>query len=533
MAVIPGMSDYSGSSPFHPGITLVLSCLSMISIYSIGLVVYNVYFHPLAKYPGPKSMAATRIPNMYMVASGQAHQEITRLHERYGPVVRVAPNELSFVTNGEAWKPIYGSRPGHGQKPKDALFYQETIDNFPSIISSNDADHTRFRRSLSHAFSDSSLRGQEPIIKGYVDLLIQRLHETINRGRISVDVVSWYNFTTFDIIGDLAFGEPFNCLQNSNYHPWVSMIFAGIKAGAIISLVRRVPYLEPLKRLFTPKKLMHARLDHQRLTKEKVQIRMGKSNDRPDFFANILKQKDPSKTFSEGELYSNADLLIIAGSETTATLLSGATYLLLRNPRAFAKLKEEVRGAFNSDADVTLDACNQLAYLQACLNEALRMYPPVPVGLPRIIDAQGDTIDGHFVPGGTTVSVSHMATYYSEENFKDAKHFIPERHLDDHRFASDNKNALQPFSFGPRNCIGRKYGPLCVLAVAKTLLTFFFFSLAYVEMRLILARMIINFEMELAEPGFDWINQKVYKLWEKPPLMLKLIPRDLAISEKA
>lgn len=350
-------------------------------------------------------MAATRIPNMYMVVSGQIHQEITKLHEKYGPIVRVSPNELSFVTNGEAWKPIYGTRPGHSQKPKNTIFYQPPIDGFPNIILSNDTDHTRFRRSLSHAFSDSSLRGQEPIIKGYVDLLIQRLHETTRSGTIPVDIVSWYNFTTFDIIGDLAFGEPFSCLQNSSYHPWVSMIFAGVKAGTMISVVRRIPYLEPLKKLFTPKKLMDARLYHQRLTKEKVRIRMGKSNDRPDFFANVLKQKDPSKTFSEGELHSNADILIVAGSETTATLLSGVTYLLLRSPHAFFKLKEEVRGAFKSDADVTLEACNQLVYLQACLNEALRMYPPVPVGLPRIIDAQGDTIDGNFVPGGVSLTI--------------------------------------------------------------------------------------------------------------------------------
>lgn len=72
------------------------------------------------------------------------------------------------------------------------------------------------------------------------------------------------------------------------------------------------------------------------------------------------------------------------------------------------------------------------------------------------------------------------------------------------------------------------------LAVSNALLTLIlFFSLAYVEMRLILARMIINFEMELAEPDFDWIDQKVYNLWEKPPLMLKLLPRDIAKSEKA
>lgn len=127
-----------------------------------------------------------------------------------------------------------------------------------------------------------------------------------------------------------------------------------------------------------------------------------------------------------------------------------------------------------------------------------------------------------------------MATYYSEKNFKDAKRFIPERHLDDPRFASDNKNALQPFSFGPRNCIGRKYRSPCSVGHLNALLTFvLFFSLAYVEMRLILARMIVNFEIELAEPDLDWTDQNVYNLWEKPPLMLNLIPRDMANSEKA
>ncbi|KAJ5919048.1 hypothetical protein N7466_009991 [Penicillium verhagenii] len=507
------MAKYAPTLPFRSGITLLASVLLLIPIYVIGLIIYNVYFHPLAKYPGPKSMAATRIPNMRMVAAGEAHRLIPQLHEKYGPVVRVAPNELSFTTSGEAWKPIYGTRPGHSQKPKNYLFYQEPIGNVPNIINSNDADHTRFRRSLSHAFSDSSLRGQEPIIKGYVNLFIQRLHEITKGGSTPVDIVSWYNFTTFDVIGDLAFGEPFNCLENSDYHPWVSMIFAGVKAGALIGLIRRVPYLEHLKKYLAPRKLLAAKMDHEKLTMEKVQVRMGKSNERPDFFANILTQKDPAKAFSEGELYSNASLLIIAGSETTATLLAGVTYLLLRSPHALTKLNEEVRGAFKSDEDATLEACNQLSYLQACLTEALRMYPPVPVGLPRVIDSQGDMIDGNWVPGGITVSVSHIATYNSEGNFKDAKQFMPERHLDDPRFASDNKDSMQPFSFGPRNCIGR--------------------NLAYVEMRMILARMIINFDMELAEPHLDWMDQKTYNLWEKPPLMLNLIPRDLAISEKA
>ncbi|KAJ5768975.1 hypothetical protein N7520_003534 [Penicillium odoratum] len=458
-------------------------------------------------------MAATRIPNVRMVSSGMAHRVMTDLHEKYGPVVRIGPNELSFVTNGDAWKPIYGTRPGHGQKAKDQDFYHLDIDGCSNIVSANDVDHTRFRRALSHAFSDSSLRGQEPIIQGYIDLLMQRLREISHGGTTPVNIVNWFNFTTFDIIGDLSFGEPFDCLANSDYHPWVRMIFEGVKAGAIIGAMYRVPYLKPLANLLTPKSLIESQLDHRRLTKEKTQIRMGKTNERPDFFANILKQKDPSKAFSEGELYSNANVLIIAGSETTATLLSGVTYLLLKNPHTLAKLKAEVRGAFKSDAEVNLELCNQLPYLQACLTEGLRLYPPVAIGLPRIMDAQGDTVEGNWVPGGVIVSISHAATYASENNFKDAKHFIPERHLDDPRFASDNRNALQPFSFGPRNCIGR--------------------NLAYVEMRLMLARTIVNFDMELAEPNVDWMDQKSYTLWDKPPLMLKLTPSDVGKLEEA
>lgn len=363
-------------------------------------MIYNVYFHPLAKFPGPKSNAATRIPYMYMTMTGNLPHTVKALHNKYGPVVRTAPDELSFITDGQDWKAIYGTRPGHSQKQKDFSFYQDGIDGHPNIIRSNDADHSRFRRLLSHAFSDNSLRGQEPIIQGYVDLLIRRLREMSESDK-PVDLVSWYNFTTFDVIGDLAFGEPFNCLSNSNYHPWVKMVFDNVKAGTLAMMSRRLAGAKLLDFLI-PKSLIAAKESFDNLTKEMVDERVKKSNDRPDFFANILKHNSTAKGFSHGELYSNTSILIIAGSETTATLLSGATYLLMRNPEVMAKLQEEIWGTFKSDAEINLESCNNLRYINAVLTEALRLYPPVPVGLPRWVDAQGDTVAGEFVPGGVS-----------------------------------------------------------------------------------------------------------------------------------
>ncbi|KAA8641482.1 uncharacterized protein ATNIH1004_001947 [Aspergillus tanneri] len=186
-------------------------------------------YRPLAIAVAETSYPAVLVAGL-AVGLGRIPQTIRDLHVKYGKVIRIAPDELSFV-DGDAWKPIYGTRPGHGQKPKDVRVFPPTANNVPSIIQSNDADHSRFRRLLSHAFSGNN-RGQEPIVRGYIDLLIQRLHENANDENKPVDMVSWYNYTTFDVIGDLAFGEPFGCLEESRYHPWGDTIAGNGFLGA-------------------------------------------------------------------------------------------------------------------------------------------------------------------------------------------------------------------------------------------------------------------------------------------------------------
>lgn len=299
-------------------------------------------------------MAATRLPYMRKILAGQFAQDIRTLHQKYGDVVRIAPDELSFI-NGDAWKAIYGTRLGHGQKRKDSRFYPPTAGNAPSIISSNDADHSRFRRLLSHAFSDSALRGQEPIIQKYVDLLMERLRQNADNGTRALDLVKWYNFTTFDIIGDLAFGESFDCLKNSTYHQWVSFIFSHVRLGAYTNVARRFPGCNFILPLITPKRVIEQRNQMMEMNREKIKSRLEKTNERPDFFANILKHQGTDKGFSFAEMVTNGSTLIVAGSETTATLLSGVTYLLLKHPMVLSKLQREVRETFATGKDITLD----------------------------------------------------------------------------------------------------------------------------------------------------------------------------------
>ena len=222
--------------------------------------------------------------------------------------------------------------------------------------------------------------------------------------------------------------------------------------------------------------------------------RLGDSkSDRKDFIYYILKQGE-HYDLSQDEVIVNAALFMcefsmplvclclisdsVAGSETTASALSALTNFLLRHPHCYTKLKNEVRSKFNSEEEITLSAMEDLPYMNACLEETMRMFPPAPIGFLRTIQEQGDVIDGHKLPGGvsneicstyghvrkaniweTAVSVSTWCASHSSDNFKDPDNFVPERWLGDPQYHSDKKLASRPFSLGPRGCIGKEYVP--------------------------------------------------------------------------
>ncbi|KAK0724599.1 putative cytochrome P450 monooxygenase [Lasiosphaeris hirsuta] len=492
---------------FLNGLGLVALLTTAYLVYTF---VYNLYFHPLAKFPGPILLRGTRLGFIWKEVKGTLPLEMLDLHRRYGPVVRIAPDELAF-SDAEAWKDIYGHKAE--ELPKARMFYRSKAQP-PSIVTEDRENHAMLRRSIAPSFSDRALRDQEPIIGSYVDLLIKRLREsavdphrrdpiTGLQANAPLDMMSWYNWCTFDIIGDLAFGEPFGCLEKGKQDPWVAAIFGTIRTSLILHATKLLGLewilIPILKQVFKSRKL------HALRTQEKLERRMAMEADRPDLIEGLLKKKDEWNISME-RLNINASTFIIAGSETTATLLSGLTYLLLKNPEALKQLTEEIRSAFSSEEEITLTSVSKLEYTMACINEGLRCYPPVPIGMPRIVPKGrgGVKIAGKFVPDNTTVSVWNWATYHLESNWTDPFSYRPERFLHDPRYAGDKLDSLQPFSLGPRNCVGR--------------------GLAIAEMRLILAKIIFNFDMEYVDTDKDWLDQKIFLLWDKPALNVYLTP---------
>jgi cytochrome P450 len=142
------------------------------------------------------------------------------------------------------------------------------------------------------------------------------------------------------------------------------------------------PVVKRLGSLIIPVKLVAARKEFHVWVKKSTLTRCEQETQRADFMSEILLHRaddikgekvDGSSSLTMGEITSNATTFLTAGTETSATALSSATYQVLSNPPVHAKLKSEIRSTFSSSDDITLDGVNKLPYLLAVIHEAMRI----------------------------------------------------------------------------------------------------------------------------------------------------------------
>ena len=509
------LKDGLGASPTKNSVLLLVSlvskcssrtfcridCLLQYAIYYSAWTIYHIFLHPLNKYPGPVLCKFSRIPIARSTWNGEEHSWRYNLHVKYGSIVRISPNALSF-SDPKAWADVHGFKKNVPMKDPEA--YQEAPNGCRNLFAEpNDEKHRFQRKIFTHAFSDRALKEQEPLFSKYTDVLVDRIKRTVQaEPNTPFDIVKLLNFTTFDIMADLCFGESLGLLQSADYTPWVTMLLRAFKMGARI---RAVTYFEPFNTIlkhWKPKKVEEIRWEHFNFSAERVNKRLAASVDRPDIWGLVLTNQEKGNGLSLGLMHTNAGLFMGAGTETTATELSGLMYYLLMNPTCLRNLVQEIKTAFPSKEDMSMEKIAQLPYLHACVEEGLRMFPPVPGSLPRVVPRGGTTIVGEHIPEGVNVSIPHFASY--RLHFADAFSFRPERWLPNAppEFTSDVKGALQPFSHGPRNCLGK--------------------NMAYHEMRMVLVNLLYNFDFELAPGMEDWASRlRSFAVWEKDELLVQ------------
>jgi cytochrome P450 len=320
-------------------------------------------------------------------------------------------------------------------------------------------------------------------------------------------------------MGDICFAEPFGCLDQESGTEWSTSVIKVFVAATWTQGIRRLSgvgtWLESLTiKLLVPKEAATWREVHLNNSREKTVRRLADPDrDHTDFIYHILNNES-KKSLSQTEIILNMALFISAGTDTTATALTGWTYFLCTHPNVYTRLVTEVREAFETITDIKWERVRELQYLTATLNEALRLFPPSPASQQRVVPKGGATIDGYYVPAGTTVAVPPWVATHSKLNFHEPDMFKPERWLGENKeFSNDHLSASLPFGTGPRVCIGK--------------------NLAYLEMQLIASNLLWSFDMKLDSDEFKEKNEvwgldgqmkpmKVFHSMTKPPLWVRL-----------
>ncbi|KAG9776578.1 benzoate 4-monooxygenase cytochrome-like protein P450, partial [Aureobasidium melanogenum] len=478
-----------------------------VAVLVVSYFVRNYFYHGLNKYPGPVLAGFTDWWRFFDVLGRRPDITHLKLHRQYGDIVRLGPNTLSFA-NPKALKTIYGLNKGFTKSG----FYpvQQSVSKgkrLPSLFSTTDESyHANLRRSVNNAFSMSQLVQYEPAVTETVEVFLNQTDKLYAKPGQVCDFAQWLQYFAFDVIGQITYskrhgfveknedidgmvgylGRLFSYVAPVGQMPWLDLLFL---KNPLVLLLDRLG----VKLFAFPVTTFAVQRMSERLSEMQSQGRE-KGTEKPDLLSMFLKaQTDRPEFMTDQRVLTMAVSMAFAGSETTAISLAAVFYYLLRNPRCYQRLMQELDDAVREGriqnrptGAVTWAESQQLPYLDACIKEAFRMHPAAGLPLERVTPPQGIEIDGHFIPGGTIVGCNAWVIHKREEVFgSNVDSYIPERWLDVSKEQLKEMNGtLFQFGAGARTCIGK--------------------NISLLEMYKLIPAFLRRFEVQFDDPSRDW-----------------------------
>ncbi|KAI0023694.1 benzoate 4-monooxygenase cytochrome P450 [Xylariomycetidae sp. FL0641] len=460
---------------------------------------YNLYLHPLRHVPGPFWARASAIPSWYYTYTGKRHIWLWQLFQIHGKRIRVAPNLVLFC-DPKADADIYGMK----SNVRRSKFYEALTNDWREQTTLNTidpAEHARRRKMLNTAFTDVSVHTAAAFISQHIDRWHQIMlgeHDSTTEWSATVDLGERMDYLVFDIMGDLSFGRSFDT-KEAGRNPLKEIPDTTIKFFEFVYPMARSPllgllvWLKPrgldwLLSLATPQAVQQfdsfmADSVVKRLQLYERQKKIPEHERRRDLLYFLCQAHDPSSghsAYTEDELRAEACLFIIAGSDTTTASLSSIFWYLVRAPRCYQKLIDELGRTFKTAEEVVhgpkLMSCT---YLRACIDEGMRLVPGGPCEASREVLSGGLQILNDHYPQGTIVGTVPWCTSRNEDVYGDPGVFRPERWIVDkaagvtQEMVAEIRANFHPFLTGPGACAGKNIALTeLMLVVAKTLLRF-------------------------------------------------------------
>lgn len=321
--------------------------------------------------------------------SGDIHRILLDLHNKYGPIVRIAPNELSYI-DPRAMKDIYQNPRIH----RAGVWFPRRPNEPTTIMGADEEAHAKYKKAFLGGFTEKAVREHTNVLDRYVGLMISKFKESCSassKGAV-VDIIDWLNMVTFDVSGDLSFGSSFGSTQQGKAHPWVDISNQFGKGIALMASLNFYPGVVKLLKDLMPKKAMENLKYHKQLTVEKLAERLEATADCKDFVQSVLDYNDTAqdkgKQLTRTQIEGNTPVILFAGSETTSSAIGSVLWYLLKSAKWLKQAQADVRAAFSTEADITMASLAKRDILTAVISEGLRLGSTIVIGVPRISRAK-------------------------------------------------------------------------------------------------------------------------------------------------
>jgi cytochrome P450 len=457
--------------------------LATLAVVLLSFFTYRALLHPLAHIPGPFLAKFTGWWRHYHYFRGTWHDDILKVHRKYGRIVRIAPNELSVV-DVDATKQLYGH--GHNAPKTDWYATWEVPNAAPGLFAARDKKlHAFLRKRVAGAYSMSAILKYEVFIQDCLDLMLSRLEKHAEAGS-TVNMANWTNAFAFDVVGELAYGEQLGHLRTeTDYNGLRKAIFDGFIVmstfGHFVGQSRLInnKFVNGILQLLG---VPDAFVGFQTWTARRVEERINNpgGNPREDMLSHFVRMKtDKGEPASFNEvlieamnimyvsrphartlpIFANSGRFSGAGADTTSIGMRSSLYYICTHPDVYTKVQKEVDDFYESnslDGPISYQQTQRLPFLTAVCKEAMRLLPSIVYQLLRHAPP-GLTVDGRSVPAGTQIGISPLTQNRDMDVFgPDPDIFRPERWLEDPEKAKYMETMNMTFGgTGPRMCIGR------------------------------------------------------------------------------
>ncbi|RAH46232.1 cytochrome P450 [Aspergillus brunneoviolaceus CBS 621.78] len=455
--------------------------------YLVLRTVYRLYWHPLSQVPGPKLAAISSLYEFYYncIQHGQYHFQLIKMHKQYGPIVRVGPNEVHII-DPTFYEEIYsGSTRRRNKTPQ----YGPQFGMPDSLFSTIDHAHHHARRAtISHFFSKRSIQSLSPITERCVLKLMQRLQEFYEADRI-VRLDDAFAAMTSDVITYYSYGESQGFLEDATFRSEIRTLVNELAATSHLN--RFIPVMSMLLRRIPPRWLAALQpsraatydylasiyaLSAQSATPEAAAETDRKPTKHATIFAQLSDPSIPASERTRARFQDEAVQFLLAGTETTSSILTYAAYILGSRKDYVERLRAELRTVLPTPTSTaSWTELEKLPFLTAIITESLRLAPPI-IRLPRVAPTETLVYNGYKLPPGTVLGASAWFIHRDPTLFPEGDTFDPERWLQGEK-SEHLKRYMVAFSKGSRGCVG--------------------INLAYNELYLALAYFVRRFEFEL------------------------------------